>query len=87
MKAIQILDREYLEIRGKILEIAASLDRLNRAEGDVQGDPRVSLLQEALQVLTSDQKDRAEQVQMICSREYDEHWRDKFELFTVRKAK
>ncbi len=32
MPAAEVLDREFLEIRAKILEIAASLDRLDRGE-------------------------------------------------------
>jgi hypothetical protein len=85
MTATQILDREYLEIRGKILEVAASLDRLDRAEGNLRNDARMKLLHEALQVLVADEPDRAEQVQMICSRSYDDAWQEKF--FSVRKAK
>ena len=36
LDAQQVLDREFLEIRGKILEIASSLDRLQRAAGTVE---------------------------------------------------
>ena len=46
MTAKQVLDREFLEIRCKILEIAAALDRLERAEGALEGDPRMELLRE-----------------------------------------
>ena len=87
MTAKQILDREFLEVRGKILEVAASLDRLDRAEGTIADDARMKLLREAIQVLSVDESDRAEQVQMICSRMYDEEWKEKFGLFSVRKAK
>jgi hypothetical protein len=87
MTAQQVLDREFLEIRCKILEVAAALDRLERAEGTVDADPRVARLQEALSVLCDENSDRAEQIQMIFSRPYEPAWREKFGLTTLRKAK
>ena len=42
LSAPEILQREFLEIRCKILEVAAALDRLSRAGGTVEGDPRLS---------------------------------------------
>jgi hypothetical protein len=93
MTAPQILDREFLDIRCKILELAASFDRLARAEstmGTVSGDTRMGRIREGLGVLLEDMtsgQDRAEQVQMIFSREYDPSWREKFALLPVRKAK
>ena len=35
LSAPEVLSREFLEIRAKILEIAAAFDRLERAAGDV----------------------------------------------------
>ena len=80
MNASSVLDREYLEVRAKILELAASFDRLDRAHGSVDGDPRLSLIQEALQILQQEHEDRAEQVQLIFSRQYEDDWREKFDL-------
>lgn len=85
--APQILDREYLEMRCKILELAASFDRLERADGDVQGDPRMGLIHEALEVLGAAGEDRAQRIQMIFSRQYDESWRERFGLTGMRRAK
>ncbi len=76
MAAPNVLDREFLEIRAKILELAASFDRLNRGDGSAAGDPRLTLVQNALQVLQRDTADRAEEIQMIFSRKYDENWRE-----------
>ena len=76
LTASEVLNREFLETRSKILELAAAFDRLTRAEGSVSGDPRLARLYEALAAVASDASDRAEQVQMIFSREYDEGWRD-----------
>ncbi|MEO8494426.1 MAG: hypothetical protein ABI614_05120 [Planctomycetota bacterium] len=80
MTASQVLDREFLEIRAKVLELAASFDRLDRAAGAVAGDPRLSLVREAIDVLQSDADDRAEQVQLIFSLHYDDEWQKKFEM-------
>lgn len=78
MTAPQILNREFLEVRAKILELAAALDRLERSEGSVSDDPRMRRIREGLKTLLADQPDRAEQVQLLFSREYDDQWRDKF---------
>ncbi len=84
MTASQVLDREFLEIRAKVLELAASFDRLHRAEGAVAGDPRLSLIQEAIDVLQADADDRAEQVQLIFSLHYDDEWQRKFNMTSGR---
>ncbi|MEZ6049111.1 MAG: hypothetical protein R3C11_26755 [Planctomycetaceae bacterium] len=78
MTAPQILDREFLEIRAKMLELAASFDRLDRATGTVSGDSRESLIQEGLKLLQSSDSNRAEQMQLLFSRLFDESWRENF---------
>jgi hypothetical protein len=80
LSAPEILNREFLEIRGKILELAAAFDRLERAEGVVDVDQRVARLREALKALQEPGEDRAEQVQMIFSRAYDDDWQAKFQV-------
>jgi hypothetical protein len=80
LTAPEVLNREFLEIRCKILDLAAALDRLQRASGSVADDPRVTRLNEALQAVERDTTDRAEQVQMIFSRTYDENWQKEFKL-------
>ena len=80
MNSKQILDREFLEIRAKILQIAASLDRIERADGDVDEDEKLELLRKGILILMSDSPDRAEQVQLLFSREYDESWREAFQF-------
>ncbi|MCA9248429.1 MAG: hypothetical protein KDA42_14985 [Planctomycetales bacterium] len=76
--APQILESEFLVLRAKLLEAAALLDRLDRAEGSVTEDPRYVRIREAVAVLQSGSPDRAEQLQMIFSLPYDETWREKF---------
>ncbi len=82
MNSKQILDREFLEIRAKILEVAAALDRIERANGDVAGDSRMALIADAINVIANDQSDpiRAEKIQLLFSRDYDEKWLEEFAL-------
>jgi hypothetical protein len=82
MNSNEILEREFLEIRCKVLEVGAALDRIERAEGDVSKDPKMSLIKEAIQVLASGDNHLAEKIQLLFSREYDQAWQDKFELTT-----
>ena len=80
MDSNQILDREFLDIRAKILEVAAALDRIDRAEGNVASDSRMHLLSEAIAIIAAEQSDpiRAEKVQLLFSREYDDKWLEEF---------
>ncbi|HMF10869.1 MAG TPA: hypothetical protein VKE94_01145 [Gemmataceae bacterium] len=80
LSAPEVLNREFLEIRCKILELAAAFDRLQRADGSIDDDPRLARLREALAVVLDSAQDRAEQVQMIFSREYDDDWQAKFKV-------
>lgn len=78
LPAPQTLNREFLEIRAKILELAASLDRLDRGEGDVDADPRMKLVRGGLQILTDHaDADRAERLQLLFSQPYEDGWRKK----------
>src|SRR3954454_6904575 len=70
LSAPEVLNREFLEIRCEILDLAAAFDRLDRADGSVAEDPRAARLREALSVVLESTGDRAEQVQMIFSRDY-----------------
>ena len=77
MSAQQILDREFLQLRAKILELAASFDRLNRAPGAAD-QARIALLQRGLSIVLDDRPDRAEQLQLLFSREYNSNWKSEF---------
>jgi hypothetical protein len=76
--AAEVLDREFLLIRAKILEIGAALDRLERAAGDVADDRRLQQIRSALELLPSSAENRAEQIQMIFSLPFDEDWQARF---------
>ena len=71
-----VLDREFLPLRGKLIEIAAALDRIQRSGGGLQ-DARLETIAKALAHLAErhEKPDRAEQVQMIFSLPYDADWR------------
>jgi hypothetical protein len=72
------LEQDFLFLRAKILEAAAVLDRVDRGDGDVGDDPRMGKVLEALEVVRQGGSNRAEQVQLIFSREYDPAWRETF---------
>ena len=60
LDAPEVLNREFLEVRAKILEIAAALDRLDRAAGTVEGDARLERIRQGLAMLSTRRADRAE---------------------------
>ena len=67
----QILDRELLGIRAKLIELAATLDRIDRGEGSLADDPRMEKIRRSLQVLLAPSPGRAEQVLSIFSLPYE----------------
>jgi hypothetical protein len=78
--AAEMLDREFLEIRARLLQVAAALDRLDRADGDVARDKRRIDIDKATRVLLESSPDRAERLQMIFSLPYDNDWKKTFGL-------
>jgi hypothetical protein len=76
----EILDREFLATRAKILEIAAALDRVSRADDGAVEDPRWAKLHTAMELVLKQSGDRAEQVQLLFSRACDAEWRVNFDL-------
>jgi hypothetical protein len=77
-----VLNRDFLEVRGRVLELAAALDRIDRAgrSGVETPDHRVTQLRQALEALLDPEPGRAETVQRIFSLDYDPDWRERFEL-------
>ncbi len=76
LDAPEILNREFLEVRAKLLQVAATLDRLERAPGSTDDDPRRQKIARALAILSADCDDRAEQLQMLFSLPYDASWKN-----------
>jgi hypothetical protein len=70
----ELLDREFLGIRAKLIDLAASLDRIRRAPGSVSGDSRMEQIRQAMQILAGQSPNLAEQIQILFSLPYDEHW-------------
>ena len=71
--AANLLDHEFLGIRCRLIELAATLDRMDRADGtDVAGDPRLAQIRRGLDILAGDAPDRAERVQMLFSLPHEE---------------
>ncbi len=80
LDAPEVLNREFLEIRARLLQVGASLDRIGRAADDVDADPRMAQILEALGVLANGDSGRAERIQLLFSRDYDPDWRNRFKL-------
>ena len=73
-----VLEQEFLLIRAKLLEVAASLDRLDRASGSLQSEPRLEQVRAAIEILLRAKNDRAEQIQLVFSRPFEDNWRERF---------
>ncbi|HEX4414161.1 MAG TPA: hypothetical protein VH107_11075 [Lacipirellulaceae bacterium] len=76
--SVEVLEQEFLPVRAKILEIAAGLDRMDRGVGSLASEARRAQIQAAIQILLRPEDDRAEQVQLIFSRDYNDDWREEF---------
>lgn len=74
MSAQQVLDREFLEVRARILKIAATLDRIDRSATPAADTQRLEQIRQGLHILLGDAPDRARQVQMLFSLPYRDHW-------------
>ena len=75
--ASEVLDREFLEIRYRLIDVSAALDRIDAAMDApaVASDPRLAQLREAVGILFDGRPDRAQRVQLMFSDPYDADWR------------
>ena len=80
LNAPDVLDREFLELRAHLLQAAAQLDRIDRAAGTAIDDPRLRGIHAAIEVLSKIGPHRAEQIQLIFSRPYEENWKQKMQI-------
>ena len=63
-----LLEKYYMETRNHLLELAAFLDRLDRAAlRDAQDDERLLALRRGLKVLTREEGGRVKDIQMTLS--------------------
>lgn len=67
VSAADVLDREFLGIRCRLVELAAALDRIDRAGGPRPDDPRWLQIRRSLDILTRSDAGRAEGVQIVFS--------------------
>jgi alanine-alpha-ketoisovalerate/valine-pyruvate aminotransferase len=63
----RLLDEYFIENRTKLLDIAAFMDRLDRAAGDEQSDFRLHAFIEALELLAGSKTSRVQAIQMLFS--------------------
>ena len=78
--AAERLNREFLSIRCRLVDLAAALDRIERGEGSVAGDPRLDQVRRSLAILADAKPDRAEQIQLAFSLPYQADWKTQYGL-------
>ena len=61
------MDREFLGIRCRLVDMAAALDRIDRTGEPTANDPRVAKIRQSLEILLTNAPDRAEKIQMAFS--------------------
>jgi hypothetical protein len=76
--ASTVLDTEFLELRARLLQAAAQLDRLDRAQDAGNDDTRRKGIERAIEILAGPGPNRAEEIQLIFSRPYDPNWKQQF---------
>jgi hypothetical protein len=68
LTSTQLVDEYFIENRNRLLELAAFLDRIDRADpGIMAADFRMQVFQEGLAVLSGAGPNRLEQIQMLLS--------------------
>jgi hypothetical protein len=80
LDAPEVMNREFPEIRARLLQLAAALDRMDRASGSPERDTRRQKIRDALAILLEAGPDRAERLQLLFSLPYDPEWKQGFEL-------
>jgi hypothetical protein len=64
----ELVDEYFIENRNRIIEVAAFLDRLDRADSSVASkDFRVAALNEAIAILGSGSSSRVREIQLLLS--------------------
>jgi hypothetical protein len=74
--AEEILEQHFLEMRAKLIDLAATFDRIDRGEDavSVSKDDRLVRLHQAAAILNESEPDRAARIQMLFSDAYDPDW-------------
>lgn len=79
LPATELLNREFLGIRCRLIEVAAALDRIARADGSAD-DVRLENIRRSLEMLAHAEPDRVERIQHIFSLPYAPDWRQQWDL-------
>ena len=80
MQPVPVIEQEFLPLRAKLLELGAALDRLDRAGALGGREPRAGKIRVAIETLLAGGSDRAEEIQLVFSRPYEDDWREGFGL-------
>ena len=72
--AQQIVAEDFMIARARIVELAATLDRIERASGNVDDSKNMQLLMQGMNILCDDEVEKAKRVQLLMSRHYDPEW-------------
>ena len=80
LAARDVLNREFLNIRARLIDVAAALDRIDRAEGSAAEDPRLAKIHQGLELLCGQTTDRAEGLQSLFSLPYQDNWQQAYGL-------
>ena len=80
-----ILDESFLEVRAKLLEVAAVLDRIDRASQDAHSLSDSSMdqlnkLAAGMNICLTEGPDRAARLQQLFSRSFSDSWRQEMSL-------
>jgi hypothetical protein len=68
LSPVELVDEYFIENRNRIIEVAAFLDRLDRADPSVAtSDYRVRALADAIGVLSSTSPSRVQDIQLLLS--------------------
>jgi hypothetical protein len=87
--AQQIIQEEFLIARAKILELAAVLDRIDRAAREEPNQSlsslqstssQLALLSKGISILQEPDLHRAQRVQELMSRPYEPEWRKQWTI-------
>lgn len=62
-----VMDRDFLTIRSRLIDVAAALDRIDRAQDDSSTDPRKVQIRRAIEHLLSNVPNRTERIQLEFS--------------------
>jgi hypothetical protein len=76
----RVVERELPMLRARLIDLAAALDRIDRAGDDSSDDPRIQKIRQSLAILSGSTPGRAEQVQRVFSLPYEADWRKQYEL-------